>query len=33
MEREVAQRLFPSFWMYKDNQGEWGWRVADASNA
>jgi uncharacterized protein YegP (UPF0339 family) len=28
----MAGRPFPSYWMYKDNQGKWRWRY-DASNA
>jgi uncharacterized protein YegP (UPF0339 family) len=28
----MAQRPYPSFWLYKDNQGKWRWTY-DASNA
>lgn len=28
----MANRHYPSFWMYKDNRGEWRWTY-NASNA
>lgn len=27
----MAERTYPSYWMYKDERGEWRWRY-DASN-
>lgn len=27
----MTQRLYPSYWMYKDNRGEWRWTY-EASN-
>ncbi len=27
----MAQRTFPSYWLYKDNRGEWRWSY-EASN-
>jgi uncharacterized protein YegP (UPF0339 family) len=27
----MSIRTFPSYWMYRDNRGEWRWRY-DASN-
>ena len=31
MERQMAQRPYPSFWMYRDNQNKWRWTY-EASN-
>lgn len=28
----MADRTYPSYWMYKDNRGEWRWTY-EASNA
>lgn len=31
MEKTVANRTYPSYWMYKDNRNEWRWTY-EASN-
>lgn len=31
-EANMANRVYPSYWMYRDNRGEWRWSY-EASNA
>lgn len=31
VEHSMAERPYPSFWMYKDNKGEWRWTYHGAN--